>query len=303
MRPGATLGLDLGGSKLLAVVVGGDGTVLDRERLPTGRTTGPGEAIALARQAAGALRARGADFAAAGLGFPGLVDHSAGLVRSSVMLDDWKDVRFADRLSEALAVPCLVDNDVNMAAFAEIARRRTDGDPPATTIFVFVGTGIGGAIAIDGALYRGPGGLAGEIGNTTVDHAGEVCWCGRRGCLNTLASGSAIAAALGNGGTALAERFLNGDPVTVRVVERAAHWLGVGLGNAINLLNPALVVLGGGVAELGPRYLATVRQAALRESFAEAAGACRFELARAGYEAGALGAGLMARPLAAPGAA
>ena len=302
MTARATLGLDLGGSKLLAAVVAGDGTVLDRERLPTGRATGPAQAIALVRRAVSALRDRGADFAAAGLGFPGLVDHSRGLVRSSVMLDDWKEFPLAERLAETLEMPCLVDNDVNMAAYAEIARRKEDRDGLATTLFVFVGTGIGGAIAIDGSLYRGPGGLAGEIGNTTIDHAGDTCWCGRRGCLNTLASGSAIAAALG-GGSSLAERFNSGDPEAVRAVERGAHWLGVGLGNAINLLNPTLVILGGGVAELGPRWLAAVRKAAQEEAFVEAAGACRFELALAGYEAGAIGAGLMARSLPGSGGA
>lgn len=302
MTDRATLGLDLGGSKLLAAVVGKDGDVLDREIVPTGRATDPERAIRLVREAAAALRARGAAFAAAGLGFPGLVNHSAGLVRSSIMLDAWKDVPLADRMAQALQVPCVIDNDVNMAALAELARRKDESRHPATTLFVFVGTGIGGAIAIDGRLYRGPGGLAGEIGNTTIDHAGEPCWCGRRGCLNTLASGSAIAAAL-NGGGPLAEGWKNGDPAALHAVERSAHWLGVGLGNAINLLNPTLVVLGGGVAELGPRYLEAVEKAALQEAFFEAASACRFELARAGYEAGAIGAGLTAWQLLRSGSA
>jgi glucokinase len=159
-----------------------------------------------------------------------------------------------------------------------------------------VGTGIGGAIAIDGELYRGPGGLAGEIGNTTIDHAGETCWCGRRGCLNTLASGSAIAAQLTDGNS-LAECWRKGDPAAIRAVERSAHWLGVGLANAINLLNPTLIIIGGGVAELGSCYLDSVEKAARREAFFEAASHCRFELARAGYEAGAIGAGIMAREL------
>jgi len=296
MTERATLGLDLGGSKLLAAVVRSDGTLIDRELLPTGRAIAPERAIRMVMDAAAALRARGSDFAAAGLGFPGLVDHSVGLVRSSVMLDNWRDVPLADRLSSALAVPCTIDNDVNMAALAELARRKGEGGRPATTIFVFVGTGIGGAIAIDGELYRGPGGFAGEIGNTTIDHAGESCWCGRRGCLNTLASGSAIAAQL-PAGSSLEERWRNGDPAAIRAVERGAHWLGVGLGNAINLLNPTLVIIGGGVAELGSRYLEAVERTAMREAFIEAASGCRFELARAGYEAGAIGAGLMAREL------
>lgn len=290
----ATLGLDLGGSKLLAAVVRRDGTLADREQLPTGRATSPERAIRLAVQAAAALRSRGTDFEAAGLGFPGLVDRASGLARSSVMLDGWKDVPLADQLSRALEVPCVVDNDANMAALAEIDRRRGESDLPGATLFVFVGTGIGGAIAIDGRLHRGAGGFAGEIGNTSIDHAGESCWCGRRGCLNTLASGSAIGALLPAGVT-LAEGWRTGHPAVVRAVERAAHWLGVGIGNAINLLNPGLVVIGGGVAELGDRYLEAVCFTALREAFPEPAAQCRFEFARAGYEAGAIGSALMAR--------
>jgi glucokinase len=299
MTSPATLGLDLGGSKLLAAVVRRDGTLVDRERLPTGRATSPEQAIRLAVQAAAALRSRGADFAAAGLGFPGLVDHAAGTVRSSVMLDGWKDVPLAGRLALALEVPCAVDNDANMAALAELDRRDGERDAPGTVLFVFVGTGIGGAIAIDGRLHRGAGGFAGEIGNTTLDHAGESCWCGRKGCLNTLASGSAIQAQLPPGIT-LAEGWRTHHPGVVLAVERAAHWLGIGLGNAINLLNPGLVVIGGGVAELGTRYLEAVATTARREAFSESAASCRFEPARAGYDAGAIGSALMARTLVKP---
>ena len=300
MTAPATLGLDLGGSKLLAVVVRSDGTLVDRERLSTGRATSPERAIGLAVQAASALRSRGAGFSAAGLGFPGLVDHTRGLVRSSVMLDGWKDVPLADHLARALGVPCAVDNDAHTAALAELDLRGAERDARGTVLFVFVGTGIGGALAIDGRLHRGAGGFAGEIGNTSIDHAGATCWCGRRGCLNTLASGSAISAQLPAGIT-LAEGWRTGHPGVIPAVERAAHSLGVGIGNAINLLNPGLVVLGGGIAELGARYLQAVASAAAREAFSESAASCRFELARAGYEAGALGAALMARDL--PGSA
>jgi glucokinase len=274
------LGLDLGGSKLLACVVDGDGTGLGRAIRPTGRATGPEEARRLVMAAAAELRETTGPFDAAGLGFPGEVDFRAGVARASIMLDGWRDVPLADQLARALDVRCVVDNDVNAAAVAELKCR--EAEPPGSMLFVAVGTGIGGAIVIDNRLWRGHTGIAGEIGNMTIDREGLVCWCGRRGCLNTLASGAAMEQRRG-GAESLPEQALH----------EAATALGIGLANALNLLNPALVVLGGGVARLGPRWLEAVAAPARSEAF-PAAGQCRIELARAGYDAGAIGAALLA---------
>ncbi len=274
------LGLDLGGSKLLACVVDGDGTVLGRAIRPTGRATGPEEARRLVMAAAAELRETTGPFDAAGLGFPGEVDFRAGVARASIMLDGWRDVPLADQLARALDVRCVVDNDVNAAAVAELKCR--EAEPPGSMLFVAVGTGIGGAIVIDNRLWRGHTGIAGEIGNMTIDREGLVCWCGRRGCLNTLASGAAMEQRRG-GAESLPEQALH----------EAATALGIGLANALNLLNPALVVLGGGVARLGPRWLEAVAATARSEAF-PAAGPCPIELARAGYDAGAIGAALLA---------
>jgi predicted NBD/HSP70 family sugar kinase len=274
------LGLDLGGSKLLACVVDGDGTVLGRAIRPTGRATGPEEARRLVMEAAAELRQTTGPFDAAGLGFPGEVDFCAGVARASIMLDGWRDVPLADQLARALEVRCVVDNDVNAAAVAELKCR--EAEPPGSMLFVAVGTGIGGAIVIDNRLWRGHTGIAGEIGNMTIDRNGPLCWCGRRGCLNTSASGTAMERLLGSA-----------ESLTEQVLHEAATALGIGLANALNLLNPALVVLGGGVARLGPRWLEAVASAARCEAF-PAAGQCRIELARAGYDAGAIGAALLA---------
>jgi glucokinase len=238
-------------------------------------------------------RSQGAAPDAIGIGIPGLCDRALGLVRSSIMLDGWRDVPLAHALAEATGLPCVVDNDVNAAALAEAAARML---PPAESmLFVAVGTGIGGALTVGQELWRGASGSAGEIGNVVVDRFGPRCWCGRRGCLNALASGSAIERAAGIAPGALAERFAAGDPATLRAVDDGAAALAVGLGNAVNLWNPSLVVLGGGVAELGGRYLNTVQQVLRGEAFDEALAVCRVELARAGYEAGARGAALLAR--------
>jgi glucokinase len=277
-----TIGLDLGGSKLLACLIGEDGQILARAIRPTGRATGPSEACGLIADAAGELRQAAGPFDAAGLGFPGQVDFAQGLIGGSVMLDGWLDVPLGDLVAEGLGVPCVVDNDVNCAALAELQQRPDESED--SMLFIAVGTGIGGAIILGKRLWRGHTGVAGEIGNVTIDRNGSRCWCGRRGCLNTSASGTAI------------ERLLESGMSHASALEHAAVALGIGLANALNLLNPGLVVFGGGVARLGKPWLELVARTAREESFPEA-GRCRFELARAGYEAGAVGAALLAREL------
>jgi glucokinase len=284
------LGIDLGGTKLLACLTADDGTVLARTIRPTGRNTGPADARRLVRDAATQLRGTAGPFEMVGLGFPGQVDFHRGFVGGSVMLDGWRDVPLAEILAEDLGLPCVIDNDVNCAAIAELGAR--GDDVPDSMLFVAVGTGIGGAITLGHQLWRGHTGVAGEIGNITIDRHGEHCWCGRRGCLNTFASGSAIEQRLGEGGS-LAWQPNPTDPEVVRVLEEAAAALGIGLANALNLLNPELVVLGGGVAQLGASWIAAVAKTARAEAFPEA-GRCRFEPAVAGYEAGAVGAALLA---------
>jgi glucokinase len=285
-----TIGLDLGGSKLLACLIGEDGLIRGRAIRATGRATGPAEACRLICDAAGELGQRFGGFGAAGVGFPGQVDFPRGTVGGSVMLDGWLDVPLADLVAERLEMPCVVDNDVNCAAVAELQQRK--GEAPDSMLFVAVGTGIGGAITLGDRVWRGHTGVAGEIGNVTIDRHGPKCWCGRRGCLNTFASGAAIERQL-EGGSSLTDQVGSRDPRVTAVVQQAAEALGIGLANALNLLNPALVVLGGGVAQLGNPWLEVVARTARAEAFPEA-GRCRFELARAGYEAGAVGAALLA---------
>jgi glucokinase len=290
------LGIDLGGTKLLACLTADDGSVLARAVRATGRNTGPSEARRLVLDAAAELRRAGGRFDSVGVGFPGQVDFEHGFVGGSVMLDGWRDVPLAELMSDALSVPCVIDNDVNCAAIAELSVRGHEA--PDSMLFVAVGTGIGGAITLGRRLWRGHTGVAGEIGNITIDRQGEVCWCGRRGCLNTVASGSAIERQLGG---ALPLSRGSTDPKVLRVLDEAAIALGIGVANALNLLNPELVVFGGGVAQLGEAWIETVARTARAEAFPEA-GQCRFEPARAGYEAGAIGAALLATTSASPAA-
>lgn len=292
-----TLGLDVGGSKLLAALVDGEGRVRRVAKQATGRGFGPAALVERAAERVARLRAAGEAPAAIGVGFPGLVDHTRGVVRSSIMLDGWREVPLAAAIERAAGLPCAVDNDVNAAAVCEAALR---GHRSESMLFVAVGTGIGGAICVGRELWRGAGGVAGEVGNVVVERGGLLCRCGRRGCLNTIASGAAIERAAAIAPGSLAREWRAGRPRVRRAVEEAAAALAVVLGNVVNLLNPSLIVLGGGVAELGAPWLARVERRLHGEAFAEALEGCRVELARSGYRAGALGAALLAR--GAPGA-
>ncbi len=295
----AAIGLDLGGTKLLGLCVADDGSVLARDRRDTGRETSPARALSLVCELTEALRARsGAAVRAVGVGFPGLVDAPRGVVRSTVMIDGWRDVDFASMVRGATGLRCAIDNDVNAAAVAELDVRRRAGEdvtaPDASMLLAAVGTGIGGAITVGGRLWRGRSGAAGELGNTSIDRHGATCWCSRRGCLNTTASGTALERAWGRP-TPLREAWDAGDPRAREVVLEGARALGYGLANAVQLLAPTLVVLGGGVAEYGEPWRAEVEAAVRAETFFEAMEHCRVELARAGYDAGALGAARLAR--------
>lgn len=268
------LGLDLGGTKLLAGWLDDDGGLISTRRWPTGRDLTPARFMTLLREAA----VSGERPRAVGIGFPGLVDAGRGVVRSSVMLDGWADVPLAALAAEALGVPVRVDNDVNMAARAEARVRRHRGERADDFVMITLGTGIGGALVLGGHLYGGATGLAGEIGHVAAgDGRGPPCRCGRSGCLGALAAGAAFSEGLDGPRAA-----------------SALDALGSGLASVINVLNPALLVVGGGVpaahAALVPRLAARVRALAMPEI----AAACRIEAAVAGAEAGTWGAGLLA---------
>ena len=279
------LGIDLGGTKLLARAVSADGAVWFHVRAATGRAMGPDAALAAIERVAAEARARTGEVEAVGVGFPGLVDHARGVARSSVMLDGWRDVPLAARLEERLGVPCAVDNDVNAAALHELHIRGAK-----EMLFVAVGTGIGGALVLDGRLRRGAGGFAGEIGHIVVERDGRPCDCGRRGCVNRYASGTAIEADAGLEAGELRARAGHDVCVVGPALAAAADALGVAIGSALNLLDVPLVVLGGGVAQLGPAYVAAVAARARRECFCEIGHDCAFEAARGGYDGAALGA-------------
>ncbi len=277
------LALDFGGTKLTAAMV----RLGEREWLGYRRVFSPPGAdrhyeyetmLGLARAL---IKETGRQPTACGVSFGGPVDAPAGLVRLSRHVPGWEDVPLAAWLQAELGSPVAVDNDANVAALGEF--RFGAGQGYQNLLYVTVSTGIGGGWILNGRPYAGADGLAGEIGHMTVQPGGLLCDCGRRGCLEAEASGLGIAHRarlyLAEQG-AKAEHLLKlagGDPenITAQVVSQAAtagdalsQWvlataaerLGRGLGNAIVLMNPERVILGGGVTKSGERWWQIVRE-------------------------------------------
>ena len=309
-------GVDIGGTKLLVLIADARGKVLAEVRQPTRADAAPGAVLgdavrAIAAALADAGRPRG-ELAAVGLAIAGPVDAARGIVTISPNLPRWRDVAAAAIVGEALGLPVLLENDANAAALGELRFGAARGLQQ--VVYLTVSTGIGSGIIIDGRLYRGASGSAGEFGHMVLDADGPACACGNRGCLEALASGSAIARegrdaaargespalaglALGvsmTGGELAAEHVAEvgagGDAVAAGIVARAAGFFGLGLAAIVNALNPEAIVIGGGVSKMGDRFLGPAEAAMREHAFALPAGAVTLRSSALGDRAAALGA-------------
>lgn len=279
------LSLDFGGTKLSAALfsAGSAPTLLDLRRVftPDGADS-THELAAMLVMAAELLGGRAP--AAVGVSFGGPVDFAAGVVRLSHHVRGWERFPLAERLRATFGAPVAVDNDANVAALGE--HRFGAGRGAADMMYVTVSTGVGGGWVLGGRPWRGHEGMAGEIGHTVVDPAGPLCLCGKRGCVERLASGPYMAADYeeqrgrkGEGekessmvtGKDVAERAAAGDEAARAILLRGARALGVGLGNAANLVNPGRFVLGGGVTKSGGLWWDEVRRAARETALPEVA--------------------------------
>ena len=269
--------LDLGGTKILAAVVDSEGQALATERLSTDAGRGPdavadamADLLQLACARAGVARET---LAGLGVSAAGPLDAARGVVSAPPNLPGWKDVSLGRMLAARTGLRVVLENDANAAAVGEHVYGAGRGSR--NMVFITVSTGIGGGVIVDGRLYRGATGAAGEIGHMIVAHAGERCGCGRLGCLEAYASGTAIArdaerAAHEGRSPALAAMRARGEPLNTEAVAaaaeagdataaailaRAAEYLGVGLENTVHLFNPDRIVVGGGVSHLAARIL------------------------------------------------
>jgi glucokinase len=318
--PGSSIGVDIGGSKLLAVRLGPGGLVEAFDKLPTPPDADELVGTVLAASARVAGEAGDPRALPLGVGLPGMVDRY-GVARFCPHLHDLDgvDVRheLAARRTEGAAT--VVVNDATAACWAEHVLGSARGVDD--VLMITMGTGIGGGAVIDGRLMLGAHGFAGEMGHMVLDPQGPPCPCGKRGCWERFASGSGLgrlareAAQAGRldevvrlvGGDPEAVRgehltaaALAGDPGALEVMDTFAWWLALGLANVANALDPAVIVLGGGVIEAHAAVMGPVRRAFVELAEAPEHRAVRILPAQLGERAGAVGAALLAARGAVP---
>jgi glucokinase len=308
-----TVGLDIGGTKINGCVVDGDGNIVARAR----RETPAQDADAIAHEAADLIRelSNDRDVVAAGVACAGFIDKSGATVLFAPNLA-WRDEPLKQRLESIADIPVIIENDANAAAWGEFTHgvgRDTDD-----MVLITVGTGIGGGVVVDGRMLRGAWGVAAELGHLRVVPDGIRCGCGNRGCWEQYASGNALvreARELVASGTPLAARLADlcghapaalkgadvtraakeGDPAALELLTDLGTWIGEGAASVAAILDPELIVIGGGVADAGdllldPSRAAFRRQLTGRGHRPEA----KFALASLGNDAGMIGAAALA---------
>lgn len=314
-----TIGIDLGGTKILAAAIDGEGRVLVQEKLSTKAEHGPKEVLKrIVRCIELVVEALPDGAMAIGVGSPGMLDLETGTVVFSPNLPGWENIPLVRHLRAHFAVPVVLENDVSAGTLGEYvygAGRHLG--PDGLLVALFIGTGIGGGLVLNGTIWQGLRGIAGEIGHMVIDRDSPAsCGCGRRGCLEALASRTAIErrirARLNRGERSpikadvkqdrpiksrlLAEAFLKKDNLVKQEVVQAGRALGVGIANIINILDPHLVVLGGGVMEaLGEPLLPVIRKVVEDYILPHPQAHAQLVLGELGDLAGAVGAAILAR--------
>ncbi len=312
------VGVDLGGTNIVAGAMTADGSRhLAMRSIPTNsfvgdegvadRIVGLVEGVILDSMEQTDCARR--DFIGIGVGAPGPLDRERGIVLVAPNLG-WKDFPLAQRIQTRLNLPTTLDNDANCATFGEWWQGAARGGR--NVVGITIGTGIGGGLIINGALYHGSSDMAGEIGHTTIDLNGRHCKCGNYGCLEAYASAPAIATRAREvlvreeGDSAIPAmvegNFENitarivydaaklGDPIASEIVKDTARYLGAGVANLLNIFNPDIVVLAGGVAEAGDALFVPLRAEVRRRAFSPAVNAMKIVPGELPGTAGVVGA-------------
>ena len=317
-REDYVVGVDMGGTKILAAIIGSNGQIVSRFKAMTRADKGAGEVI---HRVAGcifeSIKKANLDYTqirAIGIGAPGVIDSKTGVVIYAPNLR-WTNVGLKTALENQINIPVTVDNDVNLGTLGEQALGAGRGVD--NLVGIFVGTGIGGGIILNGKLFYGANRTAGEIGHVILKPDGPRCSCGNRGCLEALASRTAISRYVRkaitqqgkksilpelNGGSldlvrsgALAKAVKRGDKVTAKAIQRAQYYLGIGVATVIGLVNPQVVVLGGGLIEaMGEDFVSEVYTIAAELALPNAMNGVEVVSASLGDDAGVIGAAVHA---------
>jgi glucokinase len=310
----SVLAVDIGGTKIFAALFSPAGKMLASVTRPTLADEGVNAVVdRLGSTISGLLNDHHlhvSQLAGIAIACAGGIDTGRGVVVTpSPNMPDWSDVPLADIVREKFSVNAFILNDASAAALGE--HRYGVGRGLRNLVLFTLGTGIGGGIIIQDELYLGAVGGAGELGHMTVAADGPKCGCGNTGCLEMFASGRAVVrdaiARLRRGASSSLEKMVGGDiekitaeqvgtaarrgdPLACDIISRAAYYLGIGLVNAVNIFNPEMVIIGGGMAGLGDMLLAPGRQMIAARAFSVSSGTVRVVTAQLGNEAGVYGA-------------
>ncbi len=312
---GVLLAVDIGATSLDVAVMQPDLTVLARHAEAIDVREGPGVVLARVRQQLRELlQARGIParrVLGIGMGVPGPVNFEAGQLVNPPLMPGWDSFSIRDYLREDYAAPVFVDNDVNLMALGELWRLQRG---LSNFLVIKVGTGIGCGIVCHGEVYRGAAGSAGDVGHICVDQQGPRCHCGNVGCVEAMAAGPAIvrmaqAAAERGESPALAAVLRTqgrieaidvghasraGDVAANAIIQRAGSLIGQMLASVVNFFNPSHVFIGGGITQIGPLFLAAVRQSVYQRSLALSTRHLEIQYTPLGTDAGVTGAGVLA---------
>ncbi len=313
----AFAGIDIGGTSVKFGLFSPDGTIIYKDQKPTLAEKGAVPLMHLVSNIAEQLMYHAAEDELEvrwlGVGTPGAVDFKTGqVIGAAPNINGWQGTEIGSTLKERLNMPVWVDNDVNTVALAELRYGAASGAQSA--VCLTIGTGIGGAVIIDGQLQRGHSYSGGEIGHMTINFEGPDCKCGRKGCLEAYCSSQAIINRTQkrleqNSSTVFDEvtggqidkltikqlftAAKKGDKIASEVLAETAQYLGIGLANLVNLLNPEIIIIGGGIADGGPEFLSKLSAAVKEQAFDSAVKELKIMKAALGNDAGFIGAGLL----------
>ncbi|MHC0429092.1 ROK family transcriptional regulator [Streptomyces sp. O3] len=276
---GLVVGVDFGHTHLRVAIGNLAHQVLAEEAEPLDVDASAAQGLDRARELVDRLiEGSGADrskIVGVGLGVPGPIDVESGTLGSTAILPGWSGTNPAEELTRRLGVPVYVDNDANLGALGELVWG--GGRGVKDLAYIKVASGVGAGLVINGRIYRGPGGTAGEIGHITLDESGPVCRCGNRGCLETFTAVRYVLPLLepSHGTDLTMEKVVRlareGDPGCRRVIADVGRHIGSGVANLCNLLNPSRVVLGGDLADSGELVLGPIRESVSRYAIPSAA--------------------------------
>ena len=306
MNPVA-IGVDLGGTNLRTAIINQDGEILDKRKELTLAAEGWKKVVArLAdsiRRMQDEASGRGFRVAAAGVGAPGVIQGDRGIVVKSPNFPDWNNLPLKDELESIVGIPVTIENDANAAALGE--QWQGAGRGIGSMILLTLGTGVGGGIVLNSKIWQGADGMAGEIGHMTLVPDGRKCGCGNTGCLEMYASARGIIMTyqeeLSRSGTGpltgdtltsarVYQAARDGDAGAMRAMQSMGAMLGIGIASLINIFNPEMIVIGGGVKDAWDLFIPSAREEIKRRAFQIPAERTAVVQSKLGDNAGLIGA-------------